>query len=397
MAVEPVVASVSPLTPLSPAQRAIVAEVMAAQRLPGVAIAIVAGGKVAAAEAFGFRDVDERLPMTIHTTTPIASLTKSLTATAVMRLVEDGALRLDQPVVCYLPDFRLADPDATRRVTPRMLLAHTSGLGHTGHQQRVFAEALTTHFADRADLVARLAETPLQTPPGAVWSYSNEGYGVLGLLVDRLSGVRVEEYVQTHVFDPLGMTASCMRFPDWRARPDRALGYLRDGDDLAPSAMPQDYSAYAAGGGACSSAVDFAHYLAAALDYAQSPLLSAGSLDQMQSVAAPYGDTGWGYGLGWFISWAGRRKVIAHSGGLPGHTTYVMALPWEQIGVVALANGEADDIGALAERLLNEVAGAPVFRTTPRDPLPIHTRYPQPDAAALTAYVGDYCGDEVTI
>lgn len=392
---------------LSSSQRAIVAEEMAKQRLPGLAVAIVAKGRVVAAEGFGYRRLDERLPMTIHTTTPIASLTKSLTATAIMRLAEEGALALDEPVVGYLPDFRLADADATRRVTPRMLLAHTSGLGHTCHQSPVFAAPMTTPYAGRAELVARLAETTLQTPPGAAWSYSNEGYAVLGLLVDRVSGSCVEAYLRIHVFEPLAMGDTVMRFADWRARPDRALGYLRDEDEskgaanstpsFKASALPQDYSAYAAGGGACSSAVDFARYLAAELDYANSPLLSAGALDQMQSVSAPYGDTGWGYGLGWFVSWAGARKVIAHSGGLPGHTTYVMALPWEGMGVVTLVNGEADGIGGLAERLLNDVAGAPVLRATSDDPLPIRTRYPQPDVATLAAYIGAYAGEEVAI
>jgi CubicO group peptidase (beta-lactamase class C family) len=189
-----------------------------------------------------------------------------------------------------------------------------------------------------------------------------------------------------------------MRFAGWRARPDRALGYLHDGDTgIRPSALPQDYGAYAAGGGVCCSALDYARYLAAAIDYADSPLLSAGSLDQMQSVSAPFGDTGWGYGLGWFVSWAGRRKLIEHSGGLPGHTTYVMALPWERMGVVALANGEADDIGGLAERLLNDVAGAPVLRGSPDDPMPIHTRYPQPDDRTLDRYTGAYTTEEVAI
>lgn len=386
------------IAPLTSPQQAIVADEMAKQRLPGLAVAIVAEGAVVAAQGFGHRDVTERLPFTIHTTTPVASLTKSLTATAILRLVEESALQLDEPMVNLLPDFHLADPDATAIITPRMLLAHTSGLGHTGHQPIVFAEPQTTYYAGRAELVARLAETTLQTAPGAVWSYSNEGYAALGMLVDRLSGVSVEEYLRAHVFEPLGMDDTVMRNADWRARPDRALGYLRDGEtDLKPSALPLDYSAYAAGGGVSSSAVDYARYLAAAIDYAASPLLSAGSLDQMQSVSASYGDTGWGYGLGWFITWAGQRKVIQHGGGLPGHTTYVMAAPWERIGVVALANSEADDIGGLAERLLNDVAGAPVFRATPDDPLPIHTRYPQPDATTLAAYTGAYTGEEVHI
>src|SRR5579875_289899 len=377
------------LPTLSPSQHAIIAEEVRKQHIPGLSVAMVSDGKVISAEAFGWRNVERQLPMTVNTITPIASLTKSMTAVAIMRLTEEGKLSLDEPVSAYLPDFRLADAEATRRVTLRMLLAHTSGLGATGHQDRVFKED-SPPYPDRAALVARLVETSPQTPPGTFFSYSNEGYAVLGLLVDRLSGMSAEAYLQTHLFDPLEMRDTCMRFTDWRAADDRAWGYTHSEDGFTPSVMPKDYTAYAAGGGVCSSAIDMARYLIATMDYDNSPLLAGGSLDQMHSVSAAFGDTGWGYGFGWSLGWSAGRKVIEHSGGHPGHTTYLLALPWQKLGMVILSNGAVEDIGWLAERLMSDLLGAPLYRTESTQPLPFRTRYPQPDSETLATYTGMY-------
>ncbi|HLY31723.1 MAG TPA: serine hydrolase domain-containing protein, partial [Ktedonobacterales bacterium] len=241
-----------------------------------------------------------------------------------------------------------------------------------------------------AELVAQMAATSLQTPPGLVHSYSNEGYAVLGLLVDTLSGMSVEHYLQAYVFDPLEMCDTRIRFADWRAAPNRAWGYTYAEETFTPSSLPQDYTAYAAGGGVSSSAIDIARYLVATLNYAESPLLAGGSLDQMHSVSAPFGDTGWGYGLGWAIGWSNGRKVIEHSGGHPGHTTYMLALPWQKLGIVALANGAVEAIDALAERLMGDLLGSPLYRTERTAPLPFRTRFPQPDRETLASYVGTY-------
>src|SRR4030042_1136201 len=97
---------------------------MREQRIPGVAVALVRDGGIVAEQGFGYRRIDTQQPMTPHTCLPIASLTKSFTATCVMSLVERGKLHLDDPVVSYLPWFRVADPAATRQITPRVLLSH---------------------------------------------------------------------------------------------------------------------------------------------------------------------------------------------------------------------------------------------------------------------------------
>jgi D-alanyl-D-alanine carboxypeptidase len=378
-------------------QRAIIRETMEAQGIPGLAAAIVKGDEILAAEAFGYRDLEDKLPMTTGTVMPIASLSKSFTATAIMQLVEEGKLRLDDPIARYLPDFRFADETASRSITPRMLLCHKSGIGRTGHQTRVLEEPERVHYRGRADLVSRLAEVQLQTPPNEAWSYSNEGYAVLGLLVDTLSGSSLEEHLERRVFGPLGMTSTCSGFPKWRAMPDRAVGHLRQGARHARSRLPQDYTAYGAGGGVCTTVIDYARYLAASMDHDGTAILAGGFLDQMQTVSMPYGDTGWGYGFGWQVSWSGPRKVVHHGGGLPGHSTYAMILPWERLGVAVLTNASPAKPRELAERLLSDALDAPLFRPNVDDPLPIRTKYPAPDAETLVEYAGAYEHENVRL
>lgn len=116
----------------SPEQRDFIKSVRETRRIPGVAAAIVKDGEIVAAGGFGYRNRDAQLPMTIHTVSPLCSLTKSFTGVAVMQLVESGKIWLDEPVSSYLPNFQVADPEASRKITPRILLCHKSGRGTPG-------------------------------------------------------------------------------------------------------------------------------------------------------------------------------------------------------------------------------------------------------------------------
>jgi beta-lactamase class C len=370
---------------LTAAQRAIVERALAEDRIPGVAVAVVRRGEVIGAEGFGARDLEAGLPMTATTVHPICSLTKSFTAVAVMQLVEAGSLSLDEPVATYLPEFRLRDERAAGRITARLLLSHRSGLGRTGHQPRMHEPVVP--YRDRADLVSRLNETELQTPPGEAWSYSNEGYVVLSLLVERLGGMAFEERLHRGIFDRLGMAATCASFPAWRAAPEATQGYDRSGDGYARADAPDDYAVYCATGGVCSTAADMARYLIATLDYGDSPLLSAGALDAMHSISAPHGDSGRGYGLGWSIGWSDGQKVASHGGSQPGIANHALLVPGEGLGVVVLTNRRGAPARRIAEELADDALGRPLFGAGRADASPIRTAHAQPDS---TPYAGEY-------
>ena len=309
----------------SPEQEDIIESIREKDEIPGVAAAIVKDGEIVATGGFGYRNRELQLPMTAQTVSPLCSLTKSFTGVAVMQLVETGKISLDEPVVSYLPSFRVADVEASRKMTPRIFLCHKSGMGRTGHQSRMFTEPHP--YKDRGELVSQLAEVQLQTPPNVAFSYCNEGYVTLGHLVETVSGIPLEDYLQSHIFDVVGMKRTYPRFSQWQSDTDRSHGYVKKGEDYEETQLPEDYSIYLSTGGICSTAYDFANYLIATMDYANSPLLSSGSLDAMHTVSMPYGDTGWGYGFGWAIAWNGGRKIVSHGGGLSGIATYALMVP----------------------------------------------------------------------
>lgn len=373
----------------SPEQVDIIESIRETEGIPGVAAAIVKDGEIIAAGGFGYRNRDAELPMTAHTVSPLCSLTKSFTGVAVMQLVDVGKLSLDEPIVSYLPNFRVANIEASRKITPRSLLSHKSGMGDTGHRDRIWYEE-PNPYKDRADLVNQLAEVQLQTPPNTAFSYSNEGYVTLGHLVETVSGIPLEDYFQSQVFDAIGMKRTYPRFSQWRSDTDRSHGYAKKEGAYEETRLVEDYSISLSTGGICSTAYDYANYLIASMDYGNSSLLSSGSLDAMQTVSMPYGDTGWGYGLGWEIIGNAGRKVVSHSGGLPGIATRALIIPSEQLGVVILTNLSGWGARQIANQLANSILGTPLLRPTYEDPLPIKTRYRIPSADTLAQYVGTY-------
>ena len=372
----------------SPEQVDLIESIREKDGIPGVAAAIVKNGEIVAADGFGYRNRDAELPMTAHTVSPLCSLTKSFTGVAIMQLVDSGKLWLDEPVVSYLPRFRVADAEASRKITPRILLSHKSGMGRTGHQSRMFTELHP--YKDRGELVSQLAAVQLQTQPNAVHSYCNEGYVTLGHLVETVSSIPLEDYFQSRIFDAVGMKRTYPRFSQWRSETDRSHGYVKEEGNYKETQLPEKYNIYLSTGGICSTAYDYANYLIATMDYANSPLLSSGSLDAMQTVSMPYGDTGWGYGFGWSIAWNAGRKIVSHGGGLSGIATHALMVPAEQLGVVVLTNLGGAEARQIAEQLISSVLGTPLLRPTPEVPLPLHTHYPTPDADALAQYIGTY-------
>ncbi len=356
--------------------------------VPGVSVALVDGGEIVASGGFGYRNVEEQLPMTANTISPIASLTKSFTGMAVMMLVEEGKLALDEPVQTWLPEFRVADAEASRKMTPRMFLSHKSGIGRTGHQNAMWTGP--SPYRDRADLISRLQDVELQSQPNEAWSYCNEGYVTLGHLIELQSDMPLHEFLEQQVFAKLGLKNTRTNFLPWKQAADRTTGYIPTPDGLDTAWLPDNYDIYLTTGGIVSTAVDLARCQILAMDYANHPLLSSGSLEQTHTISMPYGDSGWGYGLGWMIAWHEGLKVVEHSGGLAGVATHSLMLPGEGIGAVVLTNLSGAKAGDLAEQLAGSILGRPLFRESISDPLPIRTSARQPDSTERSRYSGEY-------
>lgn len=365
---------------------------MAERKIPGAAVAVIRAGRLVAAEGFGFRSLEERLPFTPATVMPLASVSKSFTALALIQLVAEGRLALTDPVVRHLPSFRVRDQAATDSITVAMLLAHRSGIGRSGHMDDHWKEP-DSPYPTRLALAEGLGEYELQAPPGELYSYSNEGYVIAGALVDRLSHGSYEQHIASRIFGPLGMTASLTDLADWRKAPDRASVYvLTPEGTYRPGRIMQNGAVGLPAGLLCSSALDLARYLIATMHDTASPLLPGHLLGEMQRVWAPYGDTGWGYGLGWRISHHAGRKVVSHGGSLDGVATHLYWLPEERLGVVVLTNLALAPSGRMAEEVAATYLGEGVLRPSPLDPLPFRTQALPPPADQLAALAGAYAG-----
>jgi CubicO group peptidase (beta-lactamase class C family) len=311
---------------------------MAAQRIPGLALGIVEGDRIVYVRGFGTAD-DSGTEVTPQTPFIIGSVSKSLTALAVMQLVEANKIELDAPVQRYLPWFRVADEKASAEITVRHLLNQTSGLStKTG---RSFQGDGDTSDTALEQAVRKLDSAAVTAPVGSKHQYSTINYSVLGLIVQTVAGQSYERYVQTRIFDPLQMrnsyTSEAAAEPQglatghnyWFGRPRAAdLPYNRG---LVPA------------GFLISSAEDMTHYLISQLNggrYDGTSVLSPEGIDELHrpAVQTPEADTS--YGMGWFVGPVNHIPAIHHQGETLNFHANVVLIPQSRRGVVVLMNAE---------------------------------------------------------
>ncbi len=306
--------------------------------LPGATVAITHHDAVIRTAGYGHDSAGT--PLTAETRLPIASLSKSMTAFAVLQLAEAGRLALDEPVPRYLPDFRLADPRGAR-ITVRMLLDQTSGMADSAFPDLTLPQPHTL-----AEAVARLRDAGLADEPGTRFHYHNPNYEVAARIVEVVAGEPFADYLAGHLFRPLGMTGST----SVDAPPPGTEGYVRAFGIEVPVSEPDWFT----GGshGVLSTAADLAQWLRAQQD--GGGVLTPGSA-RLAHTPAPGRD----YALGWHVL-DGRAT---HTGELFTHTAAQVLLPGGY-GIAVLANtGLALDNDA--EQLANGLAsllegGAPV-------------------------------------
>ena len=270
-----------------------VEEQMRRLKIPGISLAIIEGDQIVHLRGFGRARPHGEVPSPT-TLFPIASLTKSFTALAVMQLVEAGKIELDAPVQRYLPWFRVADPEASAQMTVRHLLIQTSGLPTSS------GELFVADFDDSpgaAERQARALSTLVLTRPvGSAHEYSNSNYQLLGLILEVASGESYADYVQRHILTPLGMshtyTSQAVAKENGLAVANLAVGhrYWFAVPFAAPNMpLPQ---AGLAGGGLISCAEDLARYMIALLNggrYGDVQILSAAAIEELHRGAADIG------------------------------------------------------------------------------------------------------------
>lgn len=309
-------------------------------RMPGVSLAIVEGGQIVHLRGFGRTRPGGEAP-TPQTPFFIGSLTKPVTALAVMQLVEAGKVELDAPLKDYLPWFRVADAQASSQITVRHLLNHTSGLPNW------CGEVILADFdgsPGAAERQAReLSAVALAHPVGSTWEYSNSNYQLLGLVIEAASGQPYADYVHDHIFTPLGMCHT-YAWPGTAERDGLAVGHRYwFGIPVAAPGMPVPLGAVA-GGGLASTAEDLARFMIALLNGGRRgdvQVLSSAGVDEMQRGAADISAMGLSlgqYGMGWFVEEFGGTKIVSHGGTLPDFSSFMALVPEQKKGIVLLFN-----------------------------------------------------------
>jgi CubicO group peptidase (beta-lactamase class C family) len=317
-------------TPDLPAIDAFVEDAMRRHGIPGVALAIVHDGTIVHARGYG-RD-GRGQPMTATTPLYIGSVSKSFTALAILRLVDQGLVDLHAPVRRYLPEFRLGgNGDPAASITVQRLLAHASGLSDVRYLE-------TLRLPDDASIERAVDDLRAAVPvaaPGEAFHYFNPNYVVLGRIVEVVTGLDYGTYLREDVLEPLGMSRT---FVDLEAA--RAAGLAR-GHALTfgvPLPRTQPFRAYGLPAGyLVSTAEDMGRYLQALLDDGRTgdqPLLSRASMVSLFAPSRPSGV----YAKGWFVGQHDGHRLIQHGGTNEFFKAEAMLLPDDGLGVVILAN-----------------------------------------------------------
>jgi serine beta-lactamase-like protein LACTB len=312
--------------------------------IPGLSAAVVTERRLRWSSAFGTADLENFVPAKAVTVYRLASVTKPITATAVLQLVEAGKVDLDAPIQRYVPAF----PEKQWPVTVRHLLSHQSGVRNWTDEE--FHN--TRHFANIAESLAVFKDDPLLFEPGTRTQYTSLGYNLLGAVVEGVSGKPFLEYLHDRVFTPAGMEAA--RGDDVLAViPNRAPGYqLSAAGELRNSPL-SDTSNRTAGGGLVATAEDVARF---AIAFQRATLLKASTTQAAFGRQRTRDRKVTGYGLGWIIGETAGRTEVYHTGGQPRVSTVLYMVPRSGLAVVFLCNLE--DVSNPLLDLARQVADA---------------------------------------
>jgi CubicO group peptidase (beta-lactamase class C family) len=355
------------------------------QKIPGMVWGIVVDGRLAHVGTAGVRDRAADAPVTPETAFRIASMTKSFTILAILKLRDEGKLSLEDPVSKWIPEFaRMELPTSdSAPLKLRQLMSHSAGWPEDnpwGDQQLAATDDQVTQWL-------RLG-IPFSTPPDTRYEYSNYAFGLLGRVVARVSGVQYEKYVRTEILMKLGMSNSSFQFSDVPLT-KRAIGYrIRpDGTYLEEPPVPQ--GAFSSAGGLLTTAADLGRYVAFHLsawpprDDPETDPVRRSSVREMSHMWNPSNlavrivggkvrATQSGYGYGLRISADCRfEHIVGHGGGLPGFGSYMMWLPDYGVGIFAMANltysGPSEPINRALDAMLK--TGGLQKRELPASPM----------------------------
>lgn len=297
--------------------------------IPGLSVAVVVDHKLRWSNGYGLADVENFVPSKAMTAYRLGSISKPITAAAVMQLAERGKLDLDAPIQKYCPAF----PAKQWPVTARLLLGHLSGVRHYNNVAEV---ASTRHYNSVVEGLDMFKNDPLLFEPGTKYNYTTHGYAVLGCAVEGASGMRFEGYVRENVFKPAAMDRIRV---DHVADiiPNRAQGYEKTRSGELRNSGLADTSYKIPGGGFISTVDDLARF---AIAMQTGALVKKETLDQMWAAHKTRDGKETGYGLGWRVSERNGMKEVHHGGAQQRVSTFLYTIPEKGLAVVLMTNLE---------------------------------------------------------
>ncbi len=320
-------------------------EQMAEKNIVGMSVAIVRNEETTYLKSFGYSSIKKQTTVTPQTIFDLASCSKSFTAMAVLLLWNDGLIDLGKPLKYYIPEFQMEDEDVSAKITIGQLLNQTSGIPGNIHEPVAFQGKDDPQDENAFELlVAAMKNIRTNRPPGSSFEYTNLNYCLLGALVERVSGISFEDFMQERIFTPLGMTNSTTK-PEVAASLDRADGHQMFLGKIISRDIPVYRSAVPAGW-VMSSGEDMGKWLLVNLNKGilnNQQVIPAKVIEQMETPTVNLikdGDEA-SYGMGWFIGQAGDGEtVIWHGGDTPNFLSEMIMLPDRHVGVVMLVNSQ---------------------------------------------------------
>ncbi len=308
------------------------------QKVPGLALAVMRNGHLIRAQGYGFANLEHHVPVHPDTVFKSGALGKQFTAAAVMLLVEDGKLKLDESIRTYLPEA----PETWAPITIRQLLNHTSGLAPfpAGDFRADYTEE---------ELLGNIYPLPIMFTAGSRWGYSYSGYVVLGCVISRITGEHYSNLLAKRVFAPLEMQTARL-INEIAIVPNRANGYVLNDGELQNPEWVSPTANSTADGALYLSVLDYARWEAG---MTEGKILKAQSWAEVARPAKLANGRTYPYGFGWYLEHEAGQDIWYHSGEWQGFKTAAIRYLGDGLTLVALANGDA----ANPEKILRHVAG----------------------------------------
>ncbi len=295
---------------------------------PGVIALVIKDGKTILRKGYGMADIENSKPQNPEMISRIGSVTKQFTSTAILKLMEEGKIKLEDPITKFLPDY----PTQGKTVTIWNLLNHTSGIkSYTGVESNMTTENKAKNLS-HAELLTTFQNIEFDFNPGDQWSYNNSGYYLLGMIIEKVSGMSWDAYLTKKFFKPLKMKSTVT--DDTKLKSGEAIGYSKDGDKFVVADFVHPSIPFAAGSIA-STVDDLWKWNSAIFNY---KVVSKASLDKAWTPTKLNDGSMQSYGFGWSISRVGEQKAISHGGGIDGYLTYVLYIPDSKVFVALLSN-----------------------------------------------------------